>query len=348
MAPALCVAIMAGGRGLRLWPRSSAQAPKQLRAFFGGPVLLQQSLAAAAALTAPGQTYIITGADLVEPTRAIAGAGARVLAEPRSRDTAACAGLAALHIEREHPEAVMLLLPADHWVGDQAAFHACVSRAVALAAAHDTVVTLGVRPTRVETGYGYIEVAETAADYYQGLRFREKPGHAEAAAMIARGGVLWNAGIYAVRARTLLDLIRRHLPPLGAGLDRIAAALGTPQEQAVIREVYDGLRPISLDHGVAEKLDAFLVVPANFPWDDLGTWTAFTRVLPADGTGNLTAGQVYVRDATNCLVDTPDLQTTLLGVSDLIVVQDGNRLLIAAKHRAQDVKSIAAVQEGSP
>ncbi|HYF94213.1 MAG TPA: mannose-1-phosphate guanylyltransferase [Symbiobacteriaceae bacterium] len=346
MSTALCVAIMAGGRGLRLWPRSSDRAPKQLRAFFGGPVLLQQSLAAAGALTTPARMYIVTAADLSEPTRTLAGPDVRILTEPRGRDTAACAGLAALHVEREHPGAVLLLLPADHWVGDQAAFVRCLRRAATLAGAHDCVVTLGVRPNRPETGYGYIEVAETDDVYcLRGVRFIEKPDRARAAALAQQSNVLWNAGIYAVRAATLLDLIRRHLPALGDGLARIAGALGSPEQDAATREVYGGLKPISIDHGIAEKLDRFLVVPAEFPWDDLGSWTAFSRVLPPDGAGNLTAGQVRVADASNCLVDTPDLATTLLGVSGLIVVQDGPHLLIAAAERAQDIKRIA---EASP
>jgi len=337
MPTALCVAIMAGGRGLRLWPRSSPRAPKQLQAFFGGPVLLQQSLAAAGALTPPSLTYVVTAADLAEPTRLLAGPEVRLLTEPRGRDTAACAGLAALCIEREHPGAVMLLLPADHWVGDQAAFARSLRTAANLAAEENCVVTLGIRPTRPETGYGYIEMAGS----HQGVRFIEKPDAGRAAALIAQGNVLWNAGIYAVRAAGLLDLIGRHLPALHDGLQRIAEALGTEDEERMIAEVYAGLHPISLDYGVAEKLDRFLVVPADFPWDDLGSWTAFSRVLPPDDDGNLTAGPVRVSDASGCLVDTPNLVTTLLGVRDLIIVQDGPHLLIAAADRAQEIKRVA-------
>ncbi|HWI64351.1 MAG TPA: mannose-1-phosphate guanylyltransferase [Symbiobacteriaceae bacterium] len=340
MSVDLCVAIMAGGRGLRLWPRSSARSPKQLQAFFGGPVLLQQSLAAAAALTAPDRIYIVTGTDLAGPTRDLTGPDVQILTEPRGRDTAACAGLAALRIERDHPGAVMLLLPADHWVGDQAAFVRCLRTAAALAGARESVVTLGIRPTRPETGYGYIEVADG-----QGVRFIEKPDANQAKALVSQDNVLWNAGIYAVPAATLLRLIDRHLPDLGRGLARIATALGTDTEAEVIREVYAELAPISLDHGISEKLDRFLVVPCDFAWDDLGSWTAFSRVLPPDDSGNLTAGRVIVSEATNCLVDTPNLVTTLLGVQDLIVVQDGRHLLIASAHRAQDVKRIAAALE---
>lgn len=336
MAPELCVAIMAGGRGLRLWPRSNARKPKQLQAFFGGPVLLQQSLAAARTLTTPDRTYIVTADDLAEPTRRLAGADYRILTEPCGRDTAACAGLAALHIEREHPGAVMLLLPADHWIGDQAAYVRCLRTAATLAGASGQVVTLGIRPTRPETGYGYIQVEGTT-----GMRFVEKPDAQQAADLIARDDIRWNAGIYAVQASTLLQLIEQYLPDLYAGLQRIRTAT----DAAVTSEVYAGLTPISLDHGIAEKLDRFLVVPADFAWDDLGSWNAFTRVLPPDDAGNLTAGRVYVNEATNCVVDTPDLITTLLGVRDLIVVQDGPHLLIASQERAQDVKQIAAADQ---
>lgn len=347
MSFALCAAIMAGGRGLRLWPRSSARAPKQLQAFFGGPVLLQQSLAAAGALTSPDCTYIVTAADLAEPTRLVAGPNVTLLTEPCGRDTAACAGLAALHIERGHPGAVMLLLPADHWVGDQGAFVRSLRTAASLAGERDCLVTLGIRPTRPETGYGYMEVAGPDEGGLRGVRFVEKPDAVIAAALIDQGNALWNSGIYAVRAGLLLDLIDRHLPELSDGLRQLAEVLNTAQEDAVLRDVYAGLAPTSLDRGISEKLDHFLVVPAEFPWDDLGSWSAFPRVLPVDPAGNLTAGRVYASDASNCLVDTPDLTTTLLGVADLIVVQEGRHLLIAAAGRAQDVKQVAIAQQAA-
>jgi mannose-1-phosphate guanylyltransferase len=343
--PRPCVAIMAGGRGLRLWPRSNARAPKQLQGFFGGPVLLRQSLAAARALTAADRTYVVTAADLLEQTLALTDPDMAVIAEPFGRETAPCAGLAALHIQRTHPGAVMILLPADHWIGDLDAFAATLTAAVCLAERHDVLVTIGVEPTRPETGFGYIQTEATTEGYHRGLRFREKPDAREAARLIAGGNVFWNAGIFVARASTLLRLIQRHVPAVGAGLDHIAAALGTPAAEAVTRQVYAELPAMSLDRGVAEHLDHFLVVPAAFPWDDLGSWTAFTRILPPDRDGNLTSGTVYACDATGCLVDTPGLKTTLLGVQDLIIVQDGDRLLVAAAHRAQDVKRVAAAQE---
>lgn len=341
MLPAPCVAIMAGGRGQRLWPRSSPCTPKQLQSFFGGPVLLQQSLAAAEALTAADRTYVITAQDLSERTRALTGPGVKVLAEPFGRDTAACAGLAALHIERDHPGAVMALLPADHWIGDPTCFIRTLTEAVGLAGRYDGVVTIGIPPTRPETGYGYIHAEPLPGGYLAGLRFQEKPDAAMAARLIAEGNSFWNAGIYVVKSAVLLGLIERYLPDLWAGLERIAASLGSAEAETVCRDVYSSLPAISLDRGVAEKLDRFLVVPAQFPWDDLGSWTAFTRVLPCDSQGIVAAGPVMVFDAADCLVDTPGLKTTLLGVRDLIVVREGDHLLIASADRAQDVRQVA-------
>lgn len=339
--PTVCVAIMAGGRGQRLWPRSHTRAPKQLQSFFGGPVLLEQSVAAAAALTDLSRTYIVTGADLADRTRALAGPLVQVLEEPFGRDTAACAGLAALHVERSHPGAVMVLLPADQWIGDPPGFVRTLNEAVDLAAREDMVVTVGVPPTRPETGYGYIQAEPEAGGFLAGIRFREKPDAATAARLIAEGSVYWNAGIYVAPAALLLRLINQWLPALGRGLGRIEPALDTPEAEAVLREVYLDLQPISLDRGVAEKLDRFRVVPAQFPWDDLGSWTAFPRLLPGDRSGNLAAGPLVARDATGCVVDTPGLKTTLLGVRDLIIVREGDRLLVASAQRAQDVKQVA-------
>lgn len=344
--PTLCVAIMAGGRGQRLWPRSHAAAPKQLQSFFGGPVLLEQSLAAAAALTAPSRTYVVTGADLAERTRALCGPGIQVLAEPCGRETAACAGLAALHAERAHPGAVLVLLPADQWIGDPAGFVRTLSTAAALAAGEQTVVTVGVPPTRPETGYGYIQAEHRPDGSLAGTGFREKPDAATAARLIAAGDAFWNAGIYVVPAALLLKLIERFLPTLSSGLSRIAGAMGTSRESATLQEVYRGLPASSLDRGIAEKLDRFLVVPAQFAWDDLGSWAAFSRVLPRDRSGNLAAGPVVACDATGCVVDTPGLTTTLLGVTDLIVVREGDQLLVASAERAQDVRRVAEANGG--
>ncbi|HLN61099.1 MAG TPA: sugar phosphate nucleotidyltransferase [Symbiobacteriaceae bacterium] len=345
--PETCVAIMAGGRGLRLWPRSNARAPKQLQGFFGGPVLLRQTLAAASALTPADRTYVVTAADLLERTQVLLDPGVQILAEPWGRDTAACAALAALHVERSHPGAILILLPADHWVGDVKAFAATLAHAATLAARHNCLVTVGVQPTRPETGFGYI-LAEPGHDgVHRGVRFREKPTAQEAARLIAEGNVFWNAGIFVASAATLLALIRQHLPATNAGLERIAEALGTPSEAAVLADVYATLPAVSLDRGVAERLDHFLVVPAAFPWDDVGSWTAFPRIIPPDPNGNLTSGPVHTADATRCLVDTPALKTTLLGVHDLIIVQDGDRLLVAAADRAQDIKQVAAAQEAN-
>lgn len=337
-----CVAVMAGGRGLRLWPRSTSLAPKQFHSFFGGSALLQQSLSRAALLAPPYQTYVVTTSAYLDQVNGLAGPGVRVLAEPAGRDTAACAGLAALHIARDHPDAIITLLPADHWIGDQETFARTLRFAAEMAEAHDYLVTIGIRPTRPETGYGYIQVEEQASGHLVGKRFCEKPDAEEAAGLIADGKVFWNSGIYVSRASTLLKLISQHMPDLGAGLDLIASALDTVDADDVTRLVYSRLSSLSLDKGVAERLDRFLVIPAEFPWDDLGSWTAFFRVHPRDGSGNILAGRVNAVDSADCLVDTPDLQTVLLGIRNLIIVQDGDRLLVCSSDRPQDVKQIAS------
>lgn len=342
------VAVMAGGRGLRLWPRSTSAAPKQFHGFFGGPVLLQQSLALAGLVAPSEQTYVITAAEYGMVCRTIVGDQARIVTEPFGRDTAACVGLAALLAEADHPGAVLVLMPSDHWVGDFQSFARTLRTAADLAEREERLITVGVRPDRPETGYGYILAGEQGQGFRKGIGFREKPGREEAERLIAGGDVFWNAGIFVARATVFLRLIGQHLPGLGAALGRIAGALGTPQEAGVLTEEYGRLPSISFDHGVAERLGDFLVVPAEFPWDDLGSWPAFARLLPADADGNVTAGQVLVWGAQRCLADTPDLRTVLLGVSDLIVVQEGDHLLITSPQRSQDLKQVAAALENRP
>lgn len=262
-----------------------------------------------------------------------------VLVEPQARNTAAAIALAALHVARRDPEAVMAVLPADHVIPDRVAFRADLRLALDLAEAHDALVTLGVPPTRPETGYGYIRpaaaLAGTRGRAAWVARFVEKPDEIRARLLI-RQGCLWNAGIFAWRARVILAALRRHLP---AVLEPIEAAMRAGSAAALAR-AYRRVPSVSIDTGVLERADRVLAVRARFRWSDVGSWAALAEVWGTGRDGNATRGRVVAVDSQRCLVDAGERMVAILGVEDLVVVDTPDAVLVCRKDRAQDVRRV--------
>ncbi|MBI5496062.1 MAG: mannose-1-phosphate guanylyltransferase [Deltaproteobacteria bacterium] len=342
--------IMAGGSGTRFWPLSRRDRPKQLLAITGDRTMLRQTSERVAAVTPPARQWVVCG------TRHEAGVraelpelpAAQILVEPIGRNTAPCIGLAALHLCAVDRDAVACVLPSDAFVPDAAAFGRHMQAAEAGAQAGH-ITTLGLRPTRAETGYGYIRMAAQQSAH-GGLplhavdRFVEKPDRATAEKYLADGSYLWNAGIFVFRAAHMLEAIERHLPALHAGLQKLQAVLGTPRYADVLREVYPALPSISIDYGVMEKEPGLYVVPSTFPWSDVGSFAALPEVLPVDAAGNLLRGDVLARDARDCVVDArAGRLCAVVGVQGLIVVDTPDALLVIPKDRAQDVGKLLDV-----
>jgi mannose-1-phosphate guanylyltransferase len=333
--------IMAGGGGTRLWPASRRKRPKQFLPLGARPgeSLLAATARRLAPLAADKQLLVVTAAEQAAEVRKALPQlpAANVLAEPVARNTAAAIGLAAVHLHHRDPGAVMAALPADQHVGDEARFLEVVGRAFELAAARDSIVTIGITPTRPETGFGYLApgAGGTVA------RFVEKPDAAAAERYVAEG-YLWNAGMFFFPVRRILDEIARHLPALHAGLQEIGAALASGGDaSAVTARVYPTLPKISIDHGIMEKAQGLLMLSGDFGWNDVGSWTALADVRVADGAGNVTQGEIALHDARrNIAVADPGVTVALVGVEDLIVVQSGNAVLVMPRSRAQDVREI--------
>ncbi len=339
--------VMAGGSGTRFWPASREARPKQLLALTGERSLLQQTVERMAPLTPPERVLVVTGAG---HAAAVAGQlpqvpAGQVVAEPMARNTAAAAGLAAAWVARKDPQAVCLVLPADHLITDEPLFRQTLERAADVARSGDYLVTLGLTPRYPATGFGYIEagqvVDEQPPQVFQVKAFHEKPDRPTAQKYIDSGRYYWNSGMFAWRAEVLLAEIQRHLPELAAGLEELAPALGTDRQAEALARVYPRLPKISVDNGVLEKSEAIRVVKADFGWSDVGSWEAMADLWPADQAGNACQhGQVLAIEAKDNLVSAGGRLAALLGVSGLVAVVTDDVLLILPRERAQDVRLI--------
>lgn len=343
--PGFWAVVPAGGAGTRLWPLSRAGHPKFLLDLTGsGRTLLQTTVDRLEPLTAD-RVVVVTGAPHAEAVRAqLPGLGAaQVLAEPSPRDSMAAIGLAAAVVERLDPDAVIGSFAADHVIPDQAAFEAVI-REAATVALDGHLVTIGVEPTWPATGFGYIRAGEAlpgASTALRAVEFVEKPDAERAARYVASGEFRWNAGMFVVRAATLLDLLEQWHPELAAGLRAIAA------EPERLPEVWPGLTRIAIDHAVAEPAaDAgrVVVVPAPFEWDDVGDFASLATLLPASGDRDLRVlgdpADVMVIDAAGVVVPASGRRIAIVGLDDVVVVDTPDALLVTTRARAQDVKLV--------
>ncbi len=346
--------ILAGGRGTRFWPLSRKKRAKQLLALDGKQTMIQQTVARLLPLAPPKQFWIITNEDL---RLAIARQlpklpKAQVLAEPVGRNTAPAIGLAAFLLLRENPEAVIGMFPSDHVIADEPRYRETLERGIAIAAAGANIVVLGIRPNRAETGYGYIEAGSAfQGDVFRVRRFTEKPDANKAAEFVAAGNYFWNSGMFLWSARTLADALREHLPKTAHLLEEIAAAFGTRKFANTFRKLYPKCENISVDYAVLEPRSAkgeqagnIFCLPADFGWNDLGSWTALhehhtAKSSPADG--NLVSGAgVCLMNARGNYIYAPGKFIAAVGVNDLVVVETPDALLITTRQNAQDVGKV--------
>jgi len=265
----------------------------------------------------------------------------QILAEPVGRNTAPCIGWAAAHIRRLDPNAVITVLPADHYIGNTEAYVDTLRQGLE-AATHGDYVTIGIRPTRAETGYGYIEVgSELDPGVFRARRFVEKPNRQRAEQFVASGAFLWNSGMFFFLASRILDAIDQHLPGLGKQLQAYDEAAKSGDEDALVQKTYGELPAVSIDHGIMEKVDSVSVVPGSFDWSDLGSWTSAWELSPQDAEQNVLPEGGIAIDARGNYAWAPEGKlVSLVGVEGLVVVDSGDALLVIPRERAQDVREI--------
>ena len=352
--------ILAGGSGTRFWPRSRRKHPKQLLSLDGERSMLQQTLDRLLLLASSGHCWVITNEWLL-PTIAAQLPGipeVHLLAEPVARNTAPAAGLAAFLLEQEVPDAVLGIFPADHTIENLGKFEDILRAGCGLAAAGENIIVLGIKPSRPETGYGYIELGDafnppslaTYAASFRVRRFTEKPNLERAEEFIAAGNYFWNSGIFLGSARTFANAFREHLPETTPYLEQIAAAFGSGEFAQVMAELYPKCENISIDYAVLEPRSAkgehhsnLYCIPAEFGWNDLGSWSALydhklSRGQNVEGETNvIEAAAQTVMDAKGNYVHAPSKHVALVGVEDLVVVETDDVLLITTRGGCQDV-----------
>jgi mannose-1-phosphate guanylyltransferase len=341
--------IMAGGGGTRFWPRSRQKRPKQFLALAGERTLLQQALDRALGPASAEHTWVITAAaHRDEVARQLPElAPDQVVGEPCGRDTAACVCLGAALVAAQDPEAVMLVTPADHVIEPAQEFRRAVHVAAQMAEAHPAaLVTFGITPTYPATGYGYIHRGADIARrqgvaVYRVRAFREKPNADLAERFVASGEYFWNSGIFVWKAATILAALREHQPALASAVERIAQAWPTPQREAVLAREYQALPRVSIDYAVLEHAREVLAVQAPFTWDDVGSWPALERLHPQDADGNTVLARHCGLDTSRCLiVADPGRLVATVGVSNLLIVQDGDAVLVADRRQEGAVKQL--------
>ena len=339
------VVIIAGGAGTRFWPAGRRARPKQLLSVAGARSMLAETLDRCAPLAGPDHTFVVTNAIQREGTRRECPGipDGHVVAEPEIRNTAAAIGLAALLVRHADPDGVMVVLPADHIIRPREEFVATFEAAARRAAAEEVLICVGIKPTGPATGYGYIEAGDEVAkiDGYGVHRvqsFKEKPDAATAGSFVESGRYFWNAGTFVWKAATILDAFKKHLPRHYEILEELAPDLASGGAPSA--ELYARFENVPIDIGIMEKASNVEVIPADFEWDDAGSWLALTRLHPRDDDGNTVRGEFVGIDSRNCLVVSPDHLVATIGLQDMIVVHTPDATLICPKSRAEEVKNI--------
>ena len=338
--------IMAGGGGTRFWPLSRHTMPKQLLNLSGRDRMINETVDRIAAIADKSDIFIVTNVDQVPGMQAAVTVTGRVaadhiLAEPSARNTAACIGYAAMEILKKYGDGIMTIFPSDHFIRDQKAFEEVLKYACNVADSEDCLVTLGIEPTFACTGYGYIRYDRgegSGLSASKVLEFKEKPDSETAKKYVESGNYAWNSGMFVWKASVILDRMRELLPDVYSCIERIGDAMGTPDEKKVIGEVYPTIPSISIDYGIMEKASDVRVISADMGWSDVGSWDNLGEIYDEDVDGNVFAGDHLAIDTKGCITYSEKRLITTIGVSDLIIVETEDAILVCDKNRAQDVK----------
>lgn len=351
----LYATIMAGGKGRRLWPLSTSARPKQFIKF-DGKSLLRRTFERIEPLIGADRTLVVTekgkGEMVLEEVPQLSPEN--VIEEPTGKNTAPCIGLGGVFSKEKlglDPEnSVMVVLPADHLVQEEEEFRKLLQLAAKTARERDSLVTLGIEPTRPATGYGYIQ-ASSPLEEGEGEdgplprrveSFKEKPDLERAEEFLRAGNYFWNSGMFIWKTKTILEAIAKHLPDLSSALKQIGTGLRTEKEEEILKEEYEKLDPISIDYGIMEKAENRALIPASVGWNDVGDWSSVEVLLEKDERGNGFWGRTELREVENSVAyNEEEKPLVCLGGEDLIIVNTEQALLVAPKDKAQDVKGAA-------
>jgi mannose-1-phosphate guanylyltransferase len=339
------VVIMCGGSGSRFWPESRKMYPKQFLNTVGEKTMIQLTVDRISKFIPPENIYMVTNKNYVNTIKEQVPQifEENLIIEPMIKETAACIGYSAVKLMKKDPEAVMIVLPSDHYIQDEDRFIETLKQGLEIAGSHNCLVTMGIKPSRAETAYGYIETGkriEGLGDIptYKIKRFTEKPNKEKAQEFIDKGTYLWNSGMFIWKAAVLLRQYKRFLPEMYQSLKRMSDYIGSHKEARIVEEEYDKIDGISIDYGILEKTWDVYVMESGFYWDDIGNWTALERYMPKDENGNSLKGKCKVLDSHNCILYGNKKLIAVLGVEDIIIVETDDVVLVCRKDRDQDIK----------
>jgi len=341
--------ILAGGSGTRFWPLSREMKPKQMLKVFGDETMIQQTVTRVSRLADLKRIYVVTGGKYAfDMRRQIAevydNSGFDLLVEPVGKNTAPAIGLAAIHIRKKSPGAVMCVMPSDHVIMQPEAFENVISKAVG-AARKGYLTTIGIVPGRPETGYGYIKKGAALGkaagkEVFSVAGFVEKPDFRTAEKYIATGEYLWNSGIFVWKADDILEEIKRQQPDLYKGLLAIEKSIGKKNEHETLEKVFTGFNSLSVDYGIMEHAEKVAVVPADMGWNDVGSWRALDDISEKDGAGNIITGNVVDVGSRNSIIYAGERLVATIGLEEAVVVDTPDATLICNKNNTQDVRKV--------
>lgn len=336
--------IMAGGVGSRFWPRSKKKTPKQLLKIFGENTMIQDTVLRLNGLVDDQNIIIITNKmqreGVLEQLPQLPPEN--IIEEPFGRNTAACIGLASILIERKDKDAVMVVLPADHIIREKEVFHKVLKNAIDFAHNSRGLITIGITPTRPETGYGYIQIDDTkyAENIFKVYTFAEKPNYATAVRFLESGDFMWNSGMFIWRVDSILEEIKVHMSDLSEGLETIKKSFGKSNYESTLTNVYGQLKKVSIDYGIMEKSNKVYLTKGSFSWSDVGSWEEVYQLSEKNNDGNSLIGEVYSDMVVDSYVYSPSKFTAVIGVENLIVINTDEALLICRRDNSQEVKKV--------
>ena len=339
--------IMAGGSGTRFWPRSKAVKPKQYLNLFGNDSLLQSTIKRFSTFTETENIYVVSGKSqavvLEEQTPMLPKSN--LIYEPVGKNTLPCIGLAAMFAEKENPDGIMVVTPSDHLIENDELFRDTVLAAVKIADERDGIVTIGITPTYPATGYGYVQTAENITGsekikQFKVERFVEKPNEIKAAEYLKQGGFYWNSGLFVFKISVFLDAVKQFAPALYSDLRKIQSDFGNPSFEQTLDTIYRAVESISVDYGIMEHAKNIYLVEGNFVWNDLGSWELVYLTSQKDENGNAGSGVSVIVDSKNSYVYSETGLIALVGLNDVIVVQDGNTTLVCKRDKAEEIKKV--------
>lgn len=339
--------IMAGGSGTRFWPRSRTKKPKQYLNIFGDKSLIQLAVQRFSQFMQEENIFVVSAKAQQEVLEEQVSnlLKENLIYEPVGKNTLPAIGLAALFIAERDPKGIMIVSPSDHLIQDDPLFIQTIESAALIADKTNGIVTIGITPKYPATGYGYVQTAEEVVfgqtiKSYSVKKFVEKPSHEIASGYLQQGGFFWNSGIFVFKVSVFLDSVKAFAPDLYADLLRIKAFIGTDQFEKALDEIYRQVASISIDYGILEKAESVFLVQGDFVWNDLGSWEEVYKYDQKDENQNAKRGEVILLDTKNSYVYAPDSLVAVVGMEDVIVVQEGNTILVCKRDHAEEIKQV--------